>query len=71
MNKTDLAAIRSDYQQKSLRKRDVAANPMDQFERWFEEATSAEINEPTAMNLSTVDENGRPSGRIVLLKRYQ
>ena len=68
MNKTDLAAIRSDYQQKSLRKRDVAANPMDQFERWFEEATSAEINEPTAMNLSTVDENGRPSGRIVLLK---
>ena len=68
MNKIDLAAIRSDYQQKSLRKRDVAVNPMDQFERWFEEATSVEINEPTAMNLSTVNENGRPSGRIVLLK---
>lgn len=66
--KSDLASIRNDYQQKSLRKQDVSFNPMDQFEHWFEEATSAEINEPTAMNLSTVNEHGRPTGRIVLLK---
>ena len=68
MTKSDLASIRSDYQKKSLSKRDVSANPMDQFEHWFEEATSAEINEPTAMNLATVDKNGRPTARIVLLK---
>ena len=68
MTKSNLAAIRSDYQKKSLSKREVSANPMDQFEHWFEEATSAEINEPTAMNLSTVDKNGRPTARIVLLK---
>lgn len=66
--KSDLASIRNDYLQKSLSKNDVAVNPLDQFEHWFEEATAAEINEPTAMNLSTVSENGRPSGRIVLLK---
>lgn len=68
MTKSNLATIRSDYQKKSLSKREVSANPMDQFEHWFEEATSAEINEPTAMNLSTVDKNGRPTARIVLLK---
>ncbi|MDN5210487.1 pyridoxamine 5'-phosphate oxidase [Fulvivirgaceae bacterium BMA12] len=66
--KSDLASIRNDYQQKSLSRQNVCGNPLDQFEQWFEEATEAEIIEPTAMNLSTVSSNGRPSARIVLLK---
>ena len=68
MMKSDLASIRNDYQRKSLSRQNVSTNPLDQFEQWFEEATEAEINEPTAMNLSTVNGKGRPTARIVLLK---
>ena len=42
--------------------------PLRQFETWFEQALSAELNDPTAMVLSTVDETGAPWQRIVLLK---
>lgn len=43
-------------------------DPIMLFEQWFSEAKSSEINDPNAMTLATVDENGRPSARIVLLK---
>lgn len=35
---------------------------------WLNEAVRAEVNEPTAMNVATVGEDGRPSSRMVLLK---
>ena len=41
---------------------------MRQFERWFEDALSAELPLPNAMTLATADSRGRPSARIVLLK---
>ena len=41
---------------------------MEQFQRWLSEAIQAKVNEPTAMNLATVGDNGRPQARIVLLK---
>ena len=43
-------------------------NPIVQFEAWFQEAQTAENKEPNAMTLATVDPDGRPSARIVLLK---
>ena len=41
---------------------------MRQFERWLQEAIRAALPEPTAMTLATVDADGRPAARIVLLK---
>ena len=38
------------------------------FERWTTEAISAEVNEPNAMCVSSVDDQGQPSSRIVYLK---
>jgi len=47
---------------------DLAAEPIDQFRKWFGEAVAAKILEPNAMTLATVDRDGRPDARIVLLK---
>ena len=44
--------------------------PFTLFRKWFEEASKKEINDPNAMNLSTVSENSKPSSRMVLLKDY-
>ena len=44
--------------------------PLSLFEEWFEDAKKSEINDPNAMNLATISENGKPSSRIVLLKSY-
>jgi pyridoxamine 5'-phosphate oxidase len=65
-----VAGLRKDYGQASLDERDVADDPIQQFTRWFEEALKAEVNEPNAMGVSTVDERGRPSSRIVLIKQF-
>lgn len=65
---TDLAQLRVDYKRAALHEADVAADPFDQFVRWFDEAANAELPEPNAMTLATVDAAGRPSARIVLLK---
>jgi len=64
----DLAALRTEYKRASLDERDVAADPFEQFARWFSEARSAHLPEPNAMSLCTVDARGAPSARIVLLK---
>ena len=66
--KTSVAHLRKDYSLKSLDERDVDPDPLAQFGKWLDEAIRAEALEPTAMNLSTVDERGRPAGRIMLLK---
>ncbi|MEQ9394019.1 pyridoxamine 5'-phosphate oxidase [Haliea sp.] len=49
--------------------RDMLADcPIEQFERWLQQAVSGEISDPTAMVLATADETGCPWQRIVLLK---
>jgi pyridoxamine 5'-phosphate oxidase len=60
--------MRKEYTQQSLDTSDVATDPIEQFNHWFNEAQRAEIPEPNAMHLSTVSSENRPSGRIVLLK---
>jgi pyridoxamine 5'-phosphate oxidase len=64
----NIADLRRDYHRAALDERDVDRDPVLQFERWLGEAIRAEIPEPTAMTLATVDARGRPSARIVLLK---
>ncbi|CAG9175220.1 Pyridoxine/pyridoxamine 5'-phosphate oxidase [Cupriavidus laharis] len=65
---TQLADLRRTYVLGSLNESDVAADPMAQFKRWFDEAVTAKLPEPNAMTLATVDADGQPSARIVLLK---
>ncbi|PIT38888.1 pyridoxamine 5'-phosphate oxidase [Snodgrassella alvi] len=64
----DLHDIRQDYSQQSLSEADCCAHPLEQFQKWLTEAIHAKVNEPTAMNVATVDQHGRPNARIVLLK---
>jgi pyridoxamine 5'-phosphate oxidase len=64
----DLAAIRNDYSLKTLDESHVDPDPLKQFGVWMVEAIHAQVPEPTAMHLCTVDPKGRPSGRIMLLK---
>ena len=45
-------------------------NPIDLFKEWFNKAKNTEINDPNALALSTADEKGIPSVRMVLLKDY-
>ncbi|MDE0814531.1 MAG: pyridoxamine 5'-phosphate oxidase [Alphaproteobacteria bacterium] len=45
-------------------------NPFTLFQEWFDRAAETEINEPTAVTLSTATKAGRPSARMVLLKHY-
>ncbi|WP_437917739.1 pyridoxamine 5'-phosphate oxidase [Sphingobacterium sp. LRF_L2] len=64
----DIAAIREDYSKYKLDESDVLSNPIQQFERWFEEALQADVTEPNAMVLATISDDGFPSSRVVLLK---
>ncbi|MCG9900287.1 MAG: pyridoxamine 5'-phosphate oxidase [Hydrotalea sp.] len=65
---TDIASIRKDYQKRSLDEKDVAPNPMQQFDIWWQEAIGSNIDEVNAMTLATVDKEGIPDARTVLLK---
>jgi pyridoxamine 5'-phosphate oxidase len=64
----NLADIRKDYKSQELDESQVAASPLEQFQQWMQEALQSQLPEPTAMHLSTIGLNGRPAGRIVLLK---
>ena len=64
----ELAGIRREYGDLSLNDEDVPHSPLVQFKRWFSEVLETEVNDPTAMLLSTVDEHGHPDSRVVLLK---
>jgi len=66
----DLADLRLDYGRASLSEEDVLDDPVAQFGKWFEEALAAKVNEPNAMSVATVDAQGRPTSRIVLIKQY-
>ena len=64
----NIADIRKDYALTRLDESDVDADPFKQFHAWLREALAAEVPEPTAMTLATVDDEGSPSARIMLLK---
>ena len=64
----DPAHLRIEYKRAALDIPDVDPDPFRQFARWFDEAVNAKVPEPNAMTLATVDADGRPSARIVLLK---
>lgn len=60
--------IRKDYISRKLGSKDLLEDPLDFFQQWIEEAIRKNVQEPNAMVLSTVDKDGSPSSRVVLLK---
>lgn len=62
--------MRSEYAREGLAEADVDADPVVQFGRWFEQAESAGLLEPTAMTLATSTPDGHPSARMVLLRGF-
>jgi len=66
----DLSHQRRDYENTPLADEQMSASPFDQFQTWYQQATSAQLLEPNAMVISTVDADGRPAQRTVLLKYY-
>lgn len=69
MDPTDLAALRQNYSKGNLDEDMLAADPLEQFRRWLDEARSTpNLPEPNAMILATADAAGQPSARAVLLK---
>lgn len=67
-NKKPLADLRINYDQATLQRADLPADPYDLFAVWLDAAVQANILEPNAMTLATATPNGIPSARIVLLK---
>lgn len=59
---------RREYQFTELNREQLSTDPFLQFSNWMDQALAANIHDPTAMNLATVDEQGQPHSRIVLLK---
>ena len=64
----DPAHLRQNYDQGALDEADVDADPFRQFAAWFQAARESDLMEPNAMALATVDGQGRPANRMVLLK---
>ena len=63
-----ISDLRKEYALNGLDKTDVLPDPIAQFRVWFEAALGAGVPEPNAMHVSTVTADGRPDGRIVLIK---
>jgi pyridoxamine 5'-phosphate oxidase len=63
-----IADLRKEYTKASLDVSNVSDDPIIQFNKWFQEAIQAEVPEPNAMILATVNAEGRPSARVMLLK---
>jgi pyridoxamine 5'-phosphate oxidase len=68
---TDVAGIRKEYRLQSLFEKDAEPNPIEQFKKWWEQATASNIEEVNAMTLATCTRDGKPSARIVLLKEIK
>ncbi|MBW6490930.1 MAG: pyridoxamine 5'-phosphate oxidase [Lentimicrobium sp.] len=63
-----ISHLRTRYDQGSLDEYKVGLEPFTLLEQWLYEAVKSKVKEPTAMVLSTIDENGKPASRVVLLK---
>lgn len=69
-NRERIRQIRKEYAQHSLLEKDAPASPVVFFNHWFTEALNADVNEPNAMVLSTVNAEHKPSARVVLLRNF-
>ncbi len=68
MIRQEIARLRNEYESVGLDGPDMADDPMAEFLKWLEAAISAGLDEPNAFVLATVDDDGTPSARAVLVK---
>jgi pyridoxamine 5'-phosphate oxidase len=66
----NLKYLRREYTSLALNAKDLNSNPFKQFDQWLQEAHKAQILEPNAMILATATQDGKPSSRTVLLKKF-
>lgn len=66
----DLSYMGLEFDDNSLKRSDLAADPQQQFNIWFEDAAKHYPQDANVMTLATADPNGKPTARIVLLKAY-
>ncbi|HEY4286930.1 MAG TPA: pyridoxamine 5'-phosphate oxidase [Puia sp.] len=66
----NIADIRKEYKLQTLAEHDVLKDPIAQFDKWWQEAVRADIDEVNAMTLATASADGMPDARIVLLKGF-
>jgi pyridoxamine 5'-phosphate oxidase len=64
----ELHEFRKEYTLGRLTEQSLTEHPIDLFQQWLKDAIDAQLPDPNAMTVATVDENKRPSQRIVLLK---
>ena len=63
-----IAELRKEYMLNGLNETDVDADPIRQFQSWFDQALAAGLAEPNAMTVATATPAGRPSARTLLIK---
>ncbi len=64
----DLSDFRENYRMAALNESDVPRDPLLLFNDWLDQAIAAGLPEPNAMTLATIDLEGMPAARVVLLK---
>ena len=64
----DLAGLRREYESHGIDVGDLDPDPVEQSRKWVDDAIAADCLEANAMTLSTVDAEGRPQSRYVLLR---
>lgn len=69
-NRVDPAEFRARVMAAGLDRPDLDPDPIVQFERWYAQTVASGLPEPNAMSVATVDADGQPSLRTVLLKLY-
>ena len=66
----NIADLRKSYERAELDESACAADPMQQFGLWLQQAIDGQLPEPNAMTLATVGADGHPSTRVVLIKGF-
>lgn len=67
---SNLYQMRQEYAAGSLNEKEMAVDPIQEFEEWMDAAIKAGLSEPNAMTVATATADGKPSARVVLLKEF-
>lgn len=59
---------RIQYETAGLERADLLDDPIEQWHRWYDQASEAGVSEPHAMTVSTIGEDGAPDSRVVLAR---
>ena len=62
-----ISDIRQDYKSEKLSRKDLDNSPIEQFQKWFDQAVGSKLKDPNAMSIATCV-NNKPHSLIVLLK---